>query len=544
MAATYEELMAKARELDAAGDRDGATRLAKIAVSRREGPTKAAANDFSNADGTFGTPPAEMVKSPNTGGYMDVALPHNRIYGEGAASAALQGAGQGVTFGAMDEMLGAMNGAIGPNSYQEDYEFGRDRVRTELDLAREEHPIAAIGGEIGGALLVPGAAMKAAHKGTTGLRALKGAGIGAAQGGLYGFNAGEGGFEGRGKNALLTGALGGGLGGSAPVAGKLLGRILEKRSAAKATKEMLARAPSAAEDRAAGNALYKMIDDANVQIKPEAFSRTRKEILEALRGNTGFDELPGPGSLTPNSARVMQIMKEAGEEMAGEPTAALPFKSLDQMRRQAGSAAGNVTNKTDQKAGMEIIGGLDDFVQKAGPDDVVAGDLSTVQKLLPEARETWSRMLKTQGIEDAIEAGQNYLSGQSSGVRNQIAKLLRNPKIAKNYNAAELEAMRRIVDGSGPERLVNLAGGGLGQLSQMGIGFGTGGPLGATFGAATAAGSRKLSEKITLKNAEAARALIASGGKPVAPQIDHAKRMLIENLMRRTARPATAVGQR
>jgi hypothetical protein len=258
--------------------------------------------------------------------------------------------------------------------------------------------------------------------------------------------------------------------------------------------------------------------------------------VDALRANTGFDELPGPGSLTPNTARTMEIMGQSSSRMAAEPTAALPFKSLDQMRRQAGAAAGNVANKTDAKAGVEVIRGLDDFVENLGPDDVVSGDVDALKTLIPKARELWTRMSKTQKIEDAIESGSNnYLGGAGSGIRNQFASILRNKKLSRGFTDLELSAMRRVVNGTLPERLINLAGGGIGQIATMTGGTAMGGLPGFLAGTAVATGARKASEAIVTKNAEIARALIANGGKGSLPQISKMPRQIVEALTRRAA---------
>lgn len=297
-------------------------------------------------------------------------------------------------------------------------------------------------------------------------------------------------------------------------------------------------APTTEALRAQARQAYQAVDDAGIQIKPEAFDKTRQKITQMLRDNTGFDELPGPGSLTPHAARASQVMQEVSQQMAQEPTAALPFKALDQMRRQAGAAAGNFTNKADQRAGMEIIKGLDDFVQRLGPDDIAAGDAKVLQDALPKARELWSRMSRSETIDNAIEAGENYLSGGSSGIRNQFARILRSPKLSKGFTEAEKAAMRRVVNGSTSERLLNLLGGGLGQLGQIGVGAGVGGVPGAALGAMTGAVARKGSEAVSRKNAELVRALIANGGLETLPTASDGPRKLVESMLRRGAAEA------
>lgn len=469
--------------------------------------------------GGVGTPSDRQESIDNEG--------EKAILDRGALHAIALGGGQGATFGFSDEILGGLVAPFSDMTYAE----ARDKVRGELGVARLTRPKTTMTAEIAAALAMPLGAAKSTGK--LGLDVLKGAATGGGLSALYGFGTGEGGLESRAKSAAISGTIGALAGGLVPVAGAGIQKFLQGRSDGAAIKTAAKGAPTTEELRAAGNAAYKAVDDAGVQIKPEAFDRTRATILDDLRANTGFDELPGPGSLTPNSARVSEIMGQASTRMAGDPTAALPFKAVDQMRRQAGAAAGNVSNKTDQGAGMTIISGLDDMIAKLGPGDVVAGDVSALQAALPKARETWAKMTKSQRIDDAIEAGGDYLSGASSGIRNQFKNILRNPKLARGFSDAEKVAMRKVVSGSIPEQLLNLVGGGLGQMATAIGGGAMGGVPGFLAGTAAAAGARKLAEKVTTGKAETVRALIANGGIQSLPRISGAKRSIIEQLMQR-----------
>lgn len=495
-------------------------------------------------------PPAQAQSAPQAPGmgqrvkefFLGDNDPNTQNLGEKIGTT-LNKAGEAMTFGLIgDEASGAAAGlgaAIVPGgqNFQQAYEGRRDFERQQEAVLERDNPGLALGAELGGA--VAGAVTPLGAIGTLGRGASMPARIaassaaGAGMGGTYGFTEGEG-MEDRAAQGYSGAQFGAAAGAIAPVIGAGVQRIADGRAANVAIRDAAKGAPTSAQLRAQGNAAYQAIDDANVQIRPQALQTTRQKIIDSLRANTGFDELPGPGSLTPNSARTMQIMGEAGEQMAQDPTAALPFRSLDQMRRQAGAAAGNVTNKTDARAGVEIIQGLDDMVRNLGPDDVVSGDVQTLQEVLPKARDIWTRMTRSQVVDDAIEAGQNnYLSGGSSGIRNQFARILRNDKLSRGFSEAEKAAMRKVVNGSIPEQLLNLMGGGLGQLGQIGAGFGMGGVPGAMAGMATSAVARKGSEALTSRNAEVVRALIANGGLKTLPTAPDSVRRISETLMRR-----------
>jgi hypothetical protein len=504
---TYDEMMAKAKQLAASGDVPSAKRLVQLAQKSRN-PA------MSELSGAF-----QEAATPRAADAPDAYKPATPLH------SAIGGGLQGLTFGLGDE-LAARVASIHPGI---DYEEALPFFRKDLEKSRQDHPYITTGAEIAGAVAAPVGAI--ASTGSLPLRMAKSAATTGALSGFYGFNAGEGGFQDRAAGALPQAGMGAVIGAAIPGAGSALQTLLNSNLANAAIKKGAKGAPSSDELKAIGNALYKEVDDAGVQIAPQAFDRARGTILDDLRANTGFDELPGPGSLTPNSARANQIMGEASIRMGADPTAALPFKALDQMRRQAGAAAGNVANKTDQKAGMTIIEGLDDFVKTLGPNDVVAGDIAALNAAIPKARDVWSRMSKSQMIDDAIEAGGDYLSGASSGIRNQFKNILRNKKLAARFSDAEKAAMRKVVSGSIPEQLLNLAGSGLGQLATIGGGM-FGGFPGVLAGTAVAAGSRKLAEGVTRGKAETLRGLVANGGLPNLPQATTVLRDLMEQRMR------------
>lgn len=461
----------------------------------------------------------------------------------------LNKAGESMTFGLVgDEASAAVESSLGigrptttdlvKGDNRSAYERRLDHYRGQEEVLERDNPGAALGADLGGA--VAGMALPLGMMGTLG----RGAGLmpriaassatGAAGAGTYGFMEGEG-IDDRLEGAQNSAMLGAGVGAAIPVAGAGVQRVADALKGRAAMKAAAANAPSTAAQRAQGQALYKQIDDAGVQIKPEAFSGARKDIVNALRGQ-GLDELPGPGSLTPKSARVMEIAKQMEGKMAQEPTAALPFSSLDQLRRHAGNAAADLQSgraTPDARLGTETISKLDDFVKGLGPDDVVAGDIGKLQTLIPKAREVWRRMSKSQIVDDAIENSETYLSGGASGIRNQFARIARNPKVMKNFSKVEQKLINRVAQGTLPEQVLYLASSGLGNIGSIGLGAMAAGPLGALAGTGAALGMRKGAEKLANRNAEIARAIIANGGMEKLPVATDQARKIVESLMRR-----------
>lgn len=524
--ATYEETMALSKKLAAAGDKENAKRLAEIALKMVRGGK-----------------PAEKQPEPAQSGFDrfksnwlpdDNPDSHNR--GEKLA-AMINKAGEAMTVGLIgDEADARVKSWLGGGTYEE--ELAKNRKQEEV-LSRD-HPGAAIGSEIAGGVLgafAPGGQIGTLSRGAGfGAKVAASAGAGAGMGATYGFMEGEG-RDDRLSEGLTGGLLGGLTGAAAPVVGagvqKVADDVVQSSFLRSLTRPAMAGAPSTADLKATGRALYKEVDDAGVQIKPEAFSRLTGEITDYLRAN-GLDELPGPGSLTPKSARVVEIARQMDGQLRASADAGqnpgLLFSSLDQLRRHASTAAMNMApdGATDRALGAMTIEVLDQFVDGLGDraDGILTGDFAALKTALPKARETWKRMSKSQLLDDAIEQSETYLSGQASGLRNQFARILRNKKLAKKFTDVEKAAMKRVAQGSLPETLVHYMGSGLGMMGTMGGGAAAGlagGPVGALLGGAAgtaaASGARKASGAIAMRNANAARALVANGGGQALPAV-------------------------
>ena len=163
------------------------------------------------------------------------AEPEKRGMASGIAHAAMNGA----TFGLGDEIAasGKALGKVGPHifqdyrtldeamkgtqKYQEDVKKAYDEALPEERALQadfsERHPIINTVSEIGGAIANPVSRAIPVSKGNIYSKMGLGALTSGTLGGVYGFNAGEGGFEERAKNALGGAATGAALGAAIPV---------------------------------------------------------------------------------------------------------------------------------------------------------------------------------------------------------------------------------------------------------------------------------------------------------------------------------------
>lgn len=515
MAATYEELIAKAKELAAAGKTEEAKRVAEIAVQRRNGtPDKPKGIGQTISENVFGD------NDPTT-----------QNFGEKVGTF-LNKAGEAMTFGLVGDEASAAAAAAIPGGMGYDERLAYERGQEAM--FEESNPGAALGAEVGGAVLgtlLPGGAIGTVGKGAgLGTRLAGSTAAGAGMGGTYGFMEGEGGVANRAGEGMTGAVIGGVAGAAAPAIGAGVQRFADNRAANRAIREAVSSAPTTADLRSQGRAAYDAIEGAGITIKPERVQNLTADIANALRGEGAA--YTGADRVLPGSSAILGAVPELG---AGANT--VPFNELDMFRRYANNAAAGAVanNPNDARIASGVVERLDDFVMGLKPDDVDSGDIQILQELLPKARNLWSRMSRSDLIDTAIEAGNNnYRTGSASGVRAQFQRILNNPKLIRGFSDAEKKMIQRVVSGTLPEQIVNYLGSGLGMMTQGAVGGMLGGIPGLILGGAVGAGARKVSEGIANKNAEIARALVASGRVPQLPVASPQNRAIAEALMRRT----------
>lgn len=510
MAATYEELMAKARALKEAGQTDEARRVAEIALTRRTNTSRGEDAPVAPAQpDSFGTKFKEFFLGDDD--------PTTQNLGEKIGTA-INTAGESLTFGLIgDEAGAAVDAALGRGTYDDRLEHYRDQEQMFAD----ENPLAYAASVMAPALL-PAGAMARGIGSAANLAGQVGRGIlgGAAGGATYGFMEGEEGAANRLEGARDAGMVGGVLGGAAPLVARLVGAGVRGLEGKRAMDKLVKQAPTTEARRAEASGLYKQIDDAGVSIRPDKIGELKGTIQDYLRSEgAGFK---GAETVLPASRAILQ----SADDVAAKSNT-VPWNELDMWRRYIGNAAGsNLQNAGDTRAATGALTRLDEFVQGLTDADIDAGDIGTLQSLLPKARELWAKASKSQMLDDAMENAADYRTGTASGLRAQFQRIVKNPKLSRGFTDDELKIMRRVVNGTLPEQIINYLGSGLGMLGQMGGaaagGAAMGGPLGAVAGAAIgtipAAASRRIAEKLVRNNAERARAVVASGSGLPVPQ--------------------------
>lgn len=524
--------MTRNPEIDVEGQIKGLTVQAQQAYGAGDDAEgKRLLTEASRLSADSGMAPEGFTADPRTGSMIDLRNDPTLAMSGGKSS--MFGAMQGLGFNFGDEAIGGIAKIANALGFEGagDARFATESAR-EMDRRAQENPLAYYAGYVPGAVassLSLGKALGLSDAPATTWAAMKqGAVLGGIEGGLAGAGGAEGGPVDRVESAALGAGLGAGIGGTvAPLVGAGINKLMQWNATRQAIADGIKNAPTTADLRAAGNAAYQAVDDAGVVVKPEAFTGMVDDVTSRMRG-AGLDE--GMGSLTPQSARVVAILEDAA---TNPKTTGIPFREIDLLRRKAGVPAANMGTPLESRLGTTAIEGVDDFVRNLTPDQVSAGDAQALPALIGKARDIWSKMSKSQMIDDAIDASENYLSGSASGIRNQFARILKSEKLSRGFSEVEKAAMRRAINGSIPEKMLNLFGGGLGQLATTATGATLGGLPGLVAGSGIGNLARKGAEKLAGRNAEIVRALVASGGTGNLPVPSNVPREVVEALIRR-----------
>jgi len=461
-------------------------------------------------------------------------------------------AADGFLLGAGDEYLAALSTVLGvtpdgegganwfdySQPTRERFLQALDQIRSEQAAFQRDRPGLALGAEVAGAVapaMIPGGQIAAARNVGTGARVVQGMAAGGAMGGAYGFNEGEG-LNDRLEGAARSAPIGALMGGGGALAGQQLQAYLSRRAGNAAVRSAADGAPTTDQLRALGNSLYQQIDDAGVVVAPQAYrdmaGRLTSEMVEG-----GLDDTTGALGLTPNSARLAQLINEAGDAQDGVPLAA-----IQRLRRQAQIPAGSVSNRAEASLGSRVVGSLDDFMENLTPGQVSAGNPGAAA-MLSQARNVWGRMRRSELLDETISRAQNYRSGPEAGLRAGFQSLLNNRRLMRGFSEGEIAAMRRVVNSRDFNTILRqigrfglaTTGGSSGLGAALGAASGgiAGGPVGAvaTTGAATLA--RVASERATNRLARTARDVAANGGLQQLPVVGVAPRNALEALIRR-----------
>lgn len=323
--------------------------------------------------------------------------------------------------------------------------------------------------------------------------------------------------------------LGLGLGAGLPLAGKAVSSI------AGGVKNFLSPkiiGPALDELQTAKTAAYRAADQAGVVYTPKSYTQFVDDVAtSATADNLSPTRHPKAYSFI--------------QDLSVRHPNGLSLTELDQLRQEvrrdllAGSDGG------EKHFGQMIINKIDEFIEGANQNDMIAGSANQGADLITNARELNKRFRKAELIENALDSAELRTAATGSGgninnaIRQRLAALI-DPKSRtfKSFTADEREAIRSVVDQGRVEGLLRL----IGKLSPSGNGLMAAGSIVSTaanpmFAAAPLAGmaAKGAADGITRNRANVLRALIAQGGQ--MPKTSKGMQSVMDALMQANRTP-------
>lgn len=330
-----------------------------------------------------GMAPEGFTADPRTGGMIDLRNDPGLEMGK-AASLGF-GAMQGLGYNFGDEAIGGMAGAANALGLGDgtDARFATESAR-EMDRRAQENPGAYYAGMIPGAVASSLSAGKALGlgpmlTGTTGQRAMAGAGLGALEGGLSGAGGGETAGE-RLTGAAIYGTGGAVLGGAAPYALRGIGEVFDK-AVAGPVASMRAAPSEVRASRAIETALRRsgmQADEVDTLLRQSAAEGQPEFMLADALGNSGQRMLSGvaraPGDSRQEIVETLLRRQEGqggrlsgflAEQMGAPDTAAQRVAGLTAARATAADAAYGAAR--GNAAPVDVRGAVAVIDERLGP---------------------------------------------------------------------------------------------------------------------------------------------------------------------------------
>lgn len=266
--------------------------------------------------------------------------------------------------------------------------------------------------------------------------------------------------------------------------------------------------PTKAELKARSQKAYENAKNAGATVNESSFANAVNDLRTSLL-DEGMNQ-----KLTPDAVAAL--------EHIAEHKGPLTIKQLETYRKVAKNAESkSFANPADARLAGKIVETIDSYMEGLGPKDIIAGDAKGAVSALNEARDLWSRYRKAGVLDELMQraelrSSQFSGSGYENAVRTEFRQLAMNKKKMRGFSQAEQAAIKKVVNGGPVENTLRLLGkaaptsivsAGLGS----GAGLAAGGPAGAVAVPAVGAVSRYAAQKMTLRNADIANALMRRG---------------------------------
>lgn len=258
-------------------------------------------------------------------------------------------------------------------------------------------------------------------------------------------------------------------------------------------------------------ALYKEVDELGYVVPKDDFVNLAIKIREELNAK-GLDP-----TLTPKAEQVLKRIEDSIDKD-------LKISDIDTLRQIADIPAKAIDNPREVALGASIKDIVDDFIDLQGKKLRAQGRLDVAEKIT-NARTLYSRVKKSELLDEAIEKAKVQQSGFENGLRIQFRQLLNNKRKMRGFSESEKEAMRKVVEGGGLENSMRA----LGKFGVIGAGGGpqstvlapliggsvataiTGNPVALAAVPVIGQVSRELATKLTANNSRMAQQIVQAG---------------------------------
>lgn len=275
------------------------------------------------------------------------------------------------------------------------------------------------------------------------------------------------------------------------------------------TQELSEAVPTVDQLKDTSRAIFKEIDDLGAELKPSSVNALVGRLKKAAE-DSGI-----AAGVTPKAFSALNAFENAADQP-------LSLTQLDNLRKISQNAAKSL-DPPESAGGVALIDTVDKFLDEANPSNFsrAAGSTEDIGKRYKAARKLWGRARRSELLAEAFERARNQASGFENGIRTQFTSILNNRKQRRFFNPTELKAIKKVVRGTAKENIAKLVGklgfseGRASSLLVSGLGATAGGVVGGTPGAVIVPligqVSRKLAQRMTVKNAEFANQVIRAG---------------------------------
>lgn len=193
--------------------------------------------------------------------------------------------------------------------------------------------------------------------------------------------------------------------------------------------------------KAAADAAYKKADASGITFTPNSYSKMVDDVNNTLK-QEGFDP-----DLSDRVAKAVRVL----ENRRNQPQS---LTEIDNVRKIVSQLKMDPDPNTRRLAGV-VVDKIDDFVTKSGSNAISSGTPEGIAAL-NEGRSMWSRMSKSNVIEDILDKADLSAADAADTIRTRFAVLARNDKRMRRFDEGERAAIRQIAEGKSTPATLNI----------------------------------------------------------------------------------------